>query len=445
MKQRHNQEDKGSKNLVGFPTTFEIAIFLSSIVFLVVWLFARSGPSGDAASAFQILSFWKKGFWELLEFTMQMILILVLGYSLATSSPAQRLLVKLVAISNSNTKAVVVTGTTAMIAGYLNWGFGLIVGAILARQIGQSSKKHASDINYPLVGASGYLGMLVWHGGLSASSSLKVAEEGHFFADMIGVIPISRTIFSPTNLWINLMLAFALVCLMVILSGKNDNQKVEIHDSITGDLAFAVSGKGILGKILGTLILGLCVADFFGFGGSGLAFIDLNYVNLVLLGLGLLVYGDVEEYFRAISKGLSASTDILIQFPFYAGILGMMKYSGFLEVASSWFLENVSAQYFPFMAFLSAALVNLFIPSGGGQWAVQGPILMDAGNRLGVNPADLILVFSYGDQVTNMLQPFWALPLLSITGIPAWSLLKYTFFYFLVAFFVFSIGIFAFM
>ena len=122
-------------------------------------------------------------------------------------------------------------------------------------------------------------------------------------------------------------------------------------------------------------------------------------------------------------------------------ILGMMKYSGFLAVVSEWFFQNVSAPLFPMVAFLSAAVVNLLIPSGGGQWAVQGPILMEAGMKLGLQSSHLVLAFSYGDQLTNMLQPFWALPLLSITGIPAIRLLKYTALYFLVALLVFSVGI----
>lgn len=445
MKQHRNQMDKRTKHLVSFPTTFEIAVFLSVVVFVVVWLFSPSVVQGESIDPIQILSFWRKGFWELLEFTMQMILILVLGYALATSGPAQQLLGKLVAISDTNKKAVVVTGTTAIIAGYLNWGFGLIVGAVLARQIGQAAAKSGSSINYPLVGASGYLGMLVWHGGLSASSSLKVAEEGHFLSETIGVIPISETIFSATNVWINLTLFGALVTLMYFLS-KRKFEGIELSgDLIKHDHSLFPQGKGMMGKVLGFLILALCVSDFFVGTNRGLAFIDLNYVNMVLMGLGFLVFGDVEAYFRSIARGLAASTDILVQFPFYAGILGMMKYSGFLAVASEWFFQNVSDQFFPLMAFASASLVNLFIPSGGGQWAVQGPILMDAGKKLGIDPADLILAFSYGDQVTNMLQPFWALPLLSITGIPAKSLVKYTFFYFLVAFLVFSVGIFAFM
>jgi short-chain fatty acids transporter len=445
MKQQRNQMDIRTKSLVRFPTTFEIAIFLSVVAFVVVWLFSPSDLTGESIDTIQILSFWRKGFWELLEFTMQMILILVLGYALATSGPAQKLLGKLVAISNTNTKAVVVTGTTAILAGYLNWGFGLIVGAILARQIGQAAAKSASYINYPLVGASGYLGMLVWHGGLSASSSLKVAEEGHFLSETIGVIPISKTIFSASNLWINLTLVVALVTSMYFLSKRKFEGVKLSGDSLKNDYSLISQDKGMMGKVLGILILALCVSDFFAAGNRGLSFIDLNYVNLALMGLGFLVFGDVEAYFRAIARGLSASKDILVQFPFYAGILGMMKYSGFLAVGSEWFFQNVSAQFFPLMAFASASLVNLFIPSGGGQWAVQGPILMDAGNKLGINPADLILAFSYGDQVTNMLQPFWALPLLSITGIPARSLLKYTVFYFLVSFLVFSVGIYAFM
>lgn len=428
-------------NSARFPGTFQIAIFLSAVVFLSVWIVSPSTSEEGFQSALRVLSYWRKGFWELLEFTMQMMLILVLGYALANSRPAQTLLGKLVKIADTNSKAVIVTGTTSILAGYLNWGFGLIAGAILARQIGLASIGSSAKVNYPLIGASGYLGMLVWHGGLSASSSLKAAENGHFLAETIGVIPISETIFSITNLSINLMLFGALIVAMYFLSKRNfdsfrfaEGQLDEIPSSIP-------KGRGMLGKLVGTMILGLSISDFLDGSQIGLAFIDLNYVNMVLLGLGFILFGNVEAYFRAVARGLAASTDILIQFPFYAGILGMMKYSGFLSLVGDWFFQNVSAPFFPAMAFASAAVVNLFIPSGGGQWAVQGPILMDAGIKLGLKPSHLVLAFSYGDQLTNMLQPFWALPLLSITGIPAGSLLKYTVYYFAVALLVFSVGV----
>lgn len=407
----------------------------------MVWAVSPMTSDQGFSSPLRVLSFWRKGFWELLEFTMQMVLILVLGFALANSRPAQNLLERLVRIADTNTKAVIITGLTAIIAGYMNWGFGLVIGAILARQIGLASAGLDSRVNYPLVGASGYLGMLVWHGGLSASSSLKVAENGHFLADTIGVIPISETIFSSTNLTINLLLIGSLIGAMYFLS-KRKFVPFQISESqFNIDRSFIPQGRGVLGKMLGALILGLCISDFFDGSQIGLAFIDLNYVNMVLLGLGFMVFGEVEAYFRAIARGLAASTDILIQFPFYGGILGMMKYSGFLAVVSEWFFLTVSAPFFPMVAFLSAAVVNLLIPSGGGQWAVQGPILMEAGMKLGLKPSHLVLAFSYGDQLTNMLQPFWALPLLSITGIPAIRLLKYTALYFLVALLVFSVGI----
>lgn len=444
MKAATSAEPKPNKG-TRFPSTFEIAIILSVLVFLMVWMGPRQAEATEPFSVFQLLKFWQKGFWELLEFTMQMILILVLGYALASSSPAQNFLNLLARWADTNTKAVMVTGIVAMVGGYLNWGFGLVVGAILARQIGEVAKARALQINYPLVGAAGYLGMMVWHGGLSASSSLKVAEENHFLADKMGVLPIGDTIFSTTNLLINALVVLGLVALLYLLSKRKADCSPFPATPAQGENPTPSTHGRILGRILGTLIIFLCLADFFRGGYSSLAFFDLNYVNFLLFGLGFLVFGNVEEYFLAIGGGLKASTDILVQFPFYAGILGMMKYSGFLVVASNWFFQNTPANLYPVLAFVSAALVNLFIPSGGWQWAVQGPILMDAGMQLGLKPADLVLAFSYGDQLTNMLQPFWALPLLSITGIAARELLRYTIMFFLVGLLGFILGIFLLM
>ncbi|WP_052307628.1 TIGR00366 family protein [Belliella baltica] len=188
------------------------------------------------------------------------------------------------------------------------------------------------------------------------------------------------------------------------------------------------------------MVLILGISDFFQTPQS-LGFIDLNYVNFMLLGAGLLAYQSLTSFIKSVTIALSGSVEIILQFPFYAGILGMMKYSGLLSIFSESMVNISSPETFPLLSFLSAAMVNFFIPSGGGQWAIQGPIIMDAANQLGLNQAKMVMVFSYGDQLSNMLQPFWALPLLAITGVPAKEILKYTAYFFLIGLLVFGLGI----
>lgn len=417
--------------------TFVVALILSLIVYLSAILFTNPDSTLDLLYAFEVLKFWQMGFWELLEFTLQMVLILVFGHALAISKPVNTLLVKLSQQIKSNTAAVLVTGMTATAAGYVNWGFGLILGAVLAREIGLRGKEAGYNFNYPLIAASGYLGMMVWHGGFSGSAPLKVAEEGHFLSNQIGVIAINETIFSQFNLQINVILIVALLGVLIFLSKKKKFKTAFPPLSKTKRI---VQGKDKLGSILGLLILGLGITDFF-LSSQSFGFVDLNYVNFMLFGAGLLAFQSLGSFIRAITIALNGAVEIILQFPFYAGILGMMKYSGLLLIFSEGMVALSSSSTFPLFSFLSAALVNFFIPSGGGQWAIQGPIIMDAAHKLGLDQANMVMVFSYGDQLSNMLQPFWALPLLAITGVPAKEILKYTAYFFFVGLLVFGFGI----
>jgi short-chain fatty acids transporter len=160
---------------------------------------------------------------------------------------------------------------------------------------------------------------------------------------------------------------------------------------------------------------------------SGISNLSINQVNLILFGLGLILYPNLSQFTKAVSSSIGVSTGIMIQFPIYAGIMGLMKYSGLVMLFTNSIIEISTVQTFPFYSFISAAVINFFVPSGGGQWAVQGPILVEAAQNLGVSIPKTIMALAYGDQLTNMIQPFWAIPLLSITGVKAKSIIPYTF------------------
>jgi short-chain fatty acids transporter len=426
------------KKSTWFPSTFEIAIILTLVVSLATWGLTRPEEISFFSYGVEVVGFWKKGFWSLLEFTLQMILILVLGHALAISAPVNRWLSYLANSIKNNSQAVMTTGLAAMIGGYLNWGFGLILGAVLARKIAESANLKGIDINYPLVGASGYLGMMVWHGGLSGSAPLKVAEQGHFLADAAGTIPLNETVFSLLNVQINLVLILAIIVLLYLLS-KRKFKPYPLPEAPV-QVTSPFRGKTRFGIYLGLFLLILAFADLFT-APELWSVVDLNFVNFLLLGSGLLAYQNLAAYLKGVSNALSGSADILIQFPFYAGIMGMIRYSGLLDNFTQYLSAYSSSTSFPLLTFLSAAFINCFVPSGGGQWAIQGPVIMDTSLELGLIKGKMILAFAYGDQLTNMLQPFWALPLLAITGLSAKVLLRYTFYFFLVGLLVFGLGI----
>ena len=157
-----------------------------------------------------------------------------------------------------------------------------------------------------------------------------------------------------------------------------------------------------------------------------LSFITPNFINLFLLGLAIVLHKNFNQFLNGVSKAINGSSGILIQFPLYFGIMGLMKYSGMVTIFSDFFVQISNSTTFPIFTFISAGIVNIFVPSGGGQWAVQGPIIIEAASQLGVPYWKAIMALAYGDQTTNMLQPFWALPLLGITELKAKEILPYT-------------------
>ncbi|MBT0811803.1 short-chain fatty acid transporter [Litoribacter ruber] len=421
-----------------FPSPFEIALLLTVFCLAGAILFTRPENVGLGAYAFEVLEFWKMGFWELLEFTLQMVLILIFGHALAISPIVDMGLAALAQKAKSNTAAVILTAAVTLLAGYINWGFGLILGAVLARKIGEQCQRDSISINYPLVAAAGYVGMLVWHGGFSGSAPLKVAEPNHFLVDKIGVIGVEETLLSQFNFVINAILVVAILMTFVILSKRNNTGS---YPPPQVDFLKLATPKNYLGLIVGLVILGLSLFDFFNIPEKGLGFITLNFVNFFLLGLGLCLHLDLNNYVKAIQNAIGGATGIVLQFPFYAGILGVLKYSGLLVLVAGFFVENSSPSTFPVWTFFSAALINLFVPSGGGQWAVQGPVVMEAARAFMLPYAKVIMALAYGDQLSNMLQPFWALPLLAITGVSAKEVIKYTALVFIVAAMVLGVGV----
>ena len=162
-----------------------------------------------------------------------------------------------------------------------------------------------------------------------------------------------------------------------------------------------------------------------------------NYINFVLLGIALVMHKNFYNFLAAVNDAIKGASGILIQFPLYFGIMGIMSYSGMVEMLSTFFVNISNETTFPVFTFLSAGIVNIFVPSGGGQWAVQGPIIIEAANQLALSIPKSVMALAYGDQITNMLQPFWALPLLGITGLKASEILPYTIKLFLIGIIIF--------
>ncbi|MCD6152332.1 MAG: short-chain fatty acid transporter [Syntrophobacterales bacterium] len=423
-----NVFDRWARKWMPDPMLF--AILLTFLTYILGLSLTKSGP-------FEMVQYWYKGFWVLLKFGMQMCLILVTGHALATSPIVRKGIEKLAAIPSHQTGAIFLVALTAAIASWVNWGLGIIVGALMAREVGRSGHLRNIPMHYPLLGAAGYAGFLTWHGGLSASAPLLVATKGHFLMKDIGIIPTSQTLFSPLNIVVTLVLLAVIPLTMMMMSPKNKEDIVTITDVDLGLVeeekvnALSKEEMVIADKIENsqtiTWIIGLMglAYIFWYFGTKGFK-LNLNIVNFTFLFVGIILQRTPINYIKAVSEGTKACSGIIIQFPFYAGIMGMMKFSGLVAVIAGWFVAVSNTTTYPVFAFLSAGLVNLFVPSGGGQMAVQGPVMVQAAQALHFSIPKTVMAIAYGDQWTNMLQPFWALALLGITRLRARDIVGYT-------------------
>ncbi len=426
------------------PSPFSIAILLTLFTLILTLFISDKSPA--------ILLFdWQEGLWSssLLAFAFQMMLMLVLGHTLALSSFFDKLISWLVKPITTTAKAAAIVTFATIIVAFINWGLGLIFGAILARKLGESFTRKQLPLNYPLIGAAGYVGLMVWHGGLSGSVLTKVAESGHLQvisknASLPEAIYYGDTVFSSMNISAFLLLLVLIPLTFYYLGTRVRSQIPEIKTAFINTLenknlegAERIDQSQIFSKTIGILLVAFAAFLALSYEGPSLGFITPNYINFSLLALCLLLHSSFTSFLSAVEDAITGSSGILIQFPLYFGILALMQSGGLIELVSNWFIEVSNTTTLPLFTFFSAGLVNIFVPSGGGQWAIQGPIILEAATKLGVPLPKMILALAYGDQLTNMLQPFWALPLLSITGLKAKDILPYTLVLFLLGFLIF--------
>lgn len=424
-----------NKLRIGIPSPFSIALLLTLLTFLLALFLTQRPENSGTAHFLNVLDYWQMGFWELLSFTMQMALILILGHSLALTPLFNSLIAKLTKYCNNTANAAMMVSLFAILMSFINWGLCLVFGAIFARKVAEKAQQEGLALNYPLIGAAGYVGMMCWHGGFSGSAPLTVSGADHFLIQEIGQVSINETILSGMNLTTSALLLIVIPIAFYFIGKRATGQLINLPlqrkeptthlEAIKG--AERLDTSRFFGLSFGLLICFLAIRKIINEPAtSGLGFVDLNFINFFLFGLAMALHGSVIKFVNALSEALSGALGIIIQFPLYAGIMGIMKYSGLGMVFSQGFIELSNATTLPIYTLLSAGLVNIFVPSGGGQWAVQGPIVTEAASFLGVAQAKVIMALSYGDQLTNMLQPFWALPLLGITKLKAKDILPYS-------------------
>lgn len=426
------------------PSPLNIALMLTLLVLVGTMLGTRPTDAGVFEYGTQVLGFWYKGIWGLLSFTMQMVMMLVLGHMLALSPMVSGFVHRFIQKFKSMAWATVAVLVLTLLMAFFNWGFGLIFGAVMARKLGEYASQKGLAFNYPLIAAAGYSGLMIWHGGISGSAPLSVAKEGHGLVEEIGVISSSETIFSTQNL---------VACVLIILTlgsyvlwqakrrsvENNEHWQLDNQKHAKGPVFGRANPLVLFFGVLMLLIAFWKLVEASQETGDVFSALNLDFINFLLFGLVLLFLGSINRVEAALSDASLSAAGILIQFPLYAGILGVMRESGMITLLADGFVAISNAHSYPLFTMLSASLVNLVVPSGGGQWAVQGPVVIEAAQTMDVSIPKSIMALAYGDQLTNMIQPFWALPLLGITRTKASELLPYTFRFMLIGLVVYGL------
>ena len=410
-----------------YPDAFLFVIILTFITFLLSLSFTDS-------SSVEIINAWGNGLPKLFTFTAQICIIMITAHALAHTDPIERLLNKVGSLPTSANQAYALVAFVSGVASLFAWSFGLIVGGLIAKFVATGCQKKSIKVHYPLIVASAYSGYVIWHMGYSSSAALFVASENHSLVDKIGVLPVTETIFSSFNIIMALVTLLIITILAPLMRPKNSKNIIEVDAkklfkkekkgiNKISNIAEVIENNRKISFLFGFVILFFILNTFYTEGFS----LDLNIVSWTFLCLGLLLSNSSIHYVKLVNNAAITVGPIILQYPFYAGIMGIMADTGLINILANQIALISSTETLPFFSFLSGGLVNMFIPSGGGQWAVQGPVMIEAAEMLGVNPSFVVLGVAYGDQWTNMIQPFWTIPLLAIAGLHMRQIMGYTF------------------
>jgi short-chain fatty acids transporter len=410
------------------PDPFVLVLLLTfSVIAVAVWV--------TPASPHEILKFWNSGFWDLLSFAMQMVLIVVTGEAIAEAPVIQKLLKKLVSIPKSATTAVIALTFFSTLLGWLHWGFGLVMASLAGRELGKSLNARKITLHYPILGTAAYMSMLLWHAGTTATAPLLINTPGHFLVKEIGLVPLSETVFLPVNL---ITCGFLALLVPFLLSRLIPKRNISTIDEFDVDLKFSIKppshseekAKTFAEKLeksyLSNAILGLMgilfLAQYFRQEGLNL---NHNIVNFLFLTCGILLHRNPMQYAKAVAHSIKGTSGIILQFPFYGGIMGIMRESGLGHQIANLFVGLADGHTLPFFAYLASVVTKLFVPSGGGEWAIEGPVMLQAAKQLQAPVGLTTMGIAYGNMVGNLFQPFWAIPLLSIMGLRARDIMGY--------------------
>jgi short-chain fatty acids transporter len=399
------------------------------------------------ATLMQTVDAWGRGFWDLIPFTLQMALVIITGHVLASSPPMGRLIRLIASWPQSPRNAVALVAFFALASSWFNWGFSLVFSAVLAIEMA----RRVEGTDYRALAAASMLGLgSIWAQGLSGSAALQMATAGALqpaIRDIVahgglvpgGIIAFSHTIF----LWqsfVAVAVEIAVVVLVMYLAtpplGRGKTARdlgIDLSERrTTNDEPRTAPTPGQYlehSAILMWLVVLLGAAyltHYFAQSAEPLNALNLNILNLAFLLIGFLLHGTPARLMRAVQDATPAVWGVILQFPFYAGIAGVITATRLNEQVANLFVHVSTPATFPPLVALYSAVLGVFVPSGGSKWVIEAPYVMAAAHTLKVHLGWVVSAYDLGEALANLLQPFWMLPILGLFKLGARDVMGYT-------------------
>jgi short-chain fatty acids transporter len=408
------------------PDPFVLAILITAIVAVLSFIWAPH------ATLPKMITGWYKGFFDIFTFAFQITLVLVTGHAFAHAPPVQRVFRALVSIARTPAQAGALTFVLVAITSFCNWGMGLVVAALLAREVAKRMR-----VDFAWIVAAGFSGWVVWASGISSSIALAQSTSGssmNVVQKLTGaVLPFGETVFTRFNLVPTIVMLVAMPFLLAWLKPRDEDAVVldttqhpdeAVRKKPEGKLSFArwIEHSWICSAFIGAVGIALIVMTQF----QHIAFSGVNAVIFVMFIAGVIFHGYPLAYADAIKNAAKQTGSMMLQYPLYGGIMGMMDATGLPDVISHFFIAISNAHTLPFWSYVCSLIVTFFIPSGGGHWAVQGPFVVPAAVALHASVPATTMAVAMGEQVSNMLQPFWAAPVVAMAGVGVQRVLGFT-------------------
>ena len=428
------------------PDAFIFALVATVIV-------VGAGIAFTPSTVPQVIDAWGRGFWELIPFTLQMALIIITGHVLATSAPIGRVIRVIAAWPTTPRNAVALVAFFAMASSWFNWGFSLIFSAVLAKEVA----RRVAGVDYRALAAASFLGLgSVWAQGLSGSAALQMASPGALqpqIRDIVaanglvpgGIIPFRDTIFlwqSVVSVVVEIVIVTTVMWLVTPPAGRGKTARdlgIDLGKAeIEAPAAVAKPTPGqwlehspILNWMI-VLIGGTYLVRYFMQAAEPLNAINLNIVNLTFLLLGFLLHKTPARLTHSVAAATPAVWGVILQFPFYAGIAGVITSTALSQQIAHAFVGISTPQTFPAIVATYSAVLGVFVPSGGSKWVIEAPYVMAAAHELKVHLGWVVAAYDLGEALANLIQPFWMLPILGLFQLRARDIMGYTFVVFLV-------------